>query len=74
MAGLCRKSLLRCYSGNRTDMTKMKGNIVYCASDDGNVAAEYTVHQTEGWRVPLCKLSADVMRKLQKVFDNEVQN
>ena len=52
----------------------MKGDIVYCASGDGNAAAEYAVHPTEGWRVPLCNRCADVMRKLQEILDNELKN
>jgi hypothetical protein len=51
----------------------MKDDIVYCVSGDGNVAAEYAVHPTEG-RVPLCERCAEVMRQLQEIFDNEVQN
>ena len=52
----------------------MRGDIVHCASGDGNVAAEYAVHPTEGWRVPLCKRCAYVMRKLQEIFDNQVKS
>ncbi|HYA22960.1 MAG TPA: hypothetical protein VEF05_02310 [Terriglobales bacterium] len=52
----------------------MKSDIVYCASGDGNVAAEYATHPTKGWRVPLCKRCADTMRKLQEALDDEVKN
>jgi hypothetical protein len=41
---------------------------------DGNVAAEYATHPTKGWRVPLCKRCADIMRKVQESFDNAVKN
>ena len=52
----------------------MRDDIVSCGSGDGNVAAEYAEHPTERWRVPLCRPCADVMRTLQEIFDNEIEN
>jgi hypothetical protein len=56
------------------DDYKVVGEIVHCASGDGNIAAEYAVHPTKGWRVPLCERCAEVMRKLQEVFGKDIKN
>ena len=47
-------------------------DIVYCASGDGNIAAEYATHPSLP-SVPLCEHCADALRKLQETCDNEVK-
>jgi len=44
------------------------GDVVYCASGDGNIAAEYATHPSLP-RVPLCKHCADALKKMQETFD-----